>query len=371
MSANTCKRRIALVTNIAAHYRLPLYRRLARRYDADFFFTGAGHKRYWSSDHREETEGLRTIPATRPLPLALGLARGRYECVVIGLVGRLTLLAALVGVKLSRKPYVLWIGLWARPHTAFHRLAWPLVRSLMRDADALLVYGSHVGRFVEAEIGSRDAVFEAAQAVDNRRFARHRARAGHGERASLRVLFVGRLEPEKGLDVLLESMTLVSSRVVLGLAGSGSLEPELREAVCSLRLEGRVEFLGYTPQASLPDLYAGADVLVLPSVTTPRFRETWGLVANEAMSAGLPVVATTAVGAAAGGLIVDGETGLVVDEGDREALASSLDRLAEDGALLERLGTNARAHVRQWSYDAADAAFSRAIDAALATGGRP
>jgi glycosyltransferase involved in cell wall biosynthesis len=358
------KRRVALVTNIAAHYRLPLFRRLADRYDADFYFTGAGRKEHWMSDHKPETDGLRAFPAGRPIRLARQLVLGRYECTVIGLGGRLSLLATVLASKLRRRPYVLWVGLWARPETAFHRLTWPLVRMLMRDADALLVYGSHVARFVERESGRRDAVFVAAQAVENAHFSGGiRARPGRG--ANLRVLFVGRLEPGKGLDVLLESLSLASAPVMLELAGSGSLEPTLREVVSRLRLHDRVVFLGYTPQELLPDLYAGADVLVLPSVTTPRFREPWGLVVNEAMNAGLPVVATTAVGATAGGLVVDGETGLVVEEGDRKALADSLDRLALDGSLLARLGTNARAHVGRWSYDAAESAFSQAIDVAM------
>jgi glycosyltransferase involved in cell wall biosynthesis len=369
MTSAAPKRRIALVTNIPAHYRLPLYRRLAGRYEADFFFTRSGERRFWSSGHRQETAGLRAIPANRPLRLALHLAVGRYDCVVIGLGGRLTLLAALAGTKLRRRPYVLWVGLWARPKTLVHRLAWPFVRSLLRDADALLVYGSHVARFVEDEIGSRDAVFEAAQAVENDRFAaRVATRSSDG--GLLRALFVGRLEPEKGLDVLLESLALVSAPVTLGLAGSGSLEPALREAVRRARLQRRVAFLGYTPQERLAGVYAEADVLVLPSVTTGRVRETWGRVVNEAMSAGLPVVATTAVGATAGGLVVDGETGLVVEEGDRAALARSLDRLALDATMRLRLGMNARAHVRRWSYEAAEIAFAQAIDVALAARGR-
>jgi glycosyltransferase involved in cell wall biosynthesis len=231
------------------------------------------------------------------------------------------------------------------------------------------VYGPHVARFVEDEIGPRDAVFEAAQAVESERFV-SRPRTSPNDGAPLRALFVGRLEPEKGLDVLLESLTLVAAPVTLGLAGSGSLEPALREAVRRSCLQRRVAFLGYTAQERLPGLYAQADVLVLPSVTTARVRETWGLVVNEAMCAGLPVVATTAVGATAGGLVVDGETGLVVEEGDREALARSLDRLAGDGALRRRLGTNARAHVSLWSYEAAEAAFAQAIDVALAARAR-
>ena len=74
--------------------------------------------------------------------------------------------------------------------------------------------------------------------------------------------------------------------------------------------------LGPLEPPQLRDAYAGADVLIVPSIATRAFREPWGLVVNEAMSRGLPVIASDAVGAAAGGLVRDGETGLVVPAGD-------------------------------------------------------
>jgi glycosyltransferase involved in cell wall biosynthesis len=366
----TGKRRIAIVTNLATHYRRPLFARLASHYQADFFLTGAGSNRYWSKDHTETTDGFRAVPGRNPVGLAWCLANRRYECFVISLTGRLQLLAAVLAAKLTRRPYVIWIGIWARPDTVFHRLAWPIVRYLLRDADALLVYGCHVARFVEGEVGQRQQVFNAFQAVDNDRFVQPLGSRAGQSRGPLRVLFVGRLESGKGLNVLTDGLSLTTTTVALEVAGSGSLETALRERVRLSGLDGRVTFLGYTPQEDLPEVYRRADVLVVPSVTTPRFREPWGLVANEAMNAGVPVIATTAVGAAAGGLVVDGVTGLIVPEDDPRALAAALERLAADRDLLGRLGTNARAHVRAWSHAAAEAEFVAAIDAALTGGGR-
>jgi glycosyltransferase involved in cell wall biosynthesis len=366
----TAKRRIAIVTNLAAHYRRPLFVRLAAHYEADFFLTGAGSNRYWSNDHTEATDGFRALPGRNPVVLGWRLVTGRYDCLVISLTGRLSLAAAVLAAKLARRPYVVWIGIWARPGTAFHRMAWPMVRYLLRDADALLVYGSHVARFVEREVGERRRVFQAFQAVDNDRFVRPSASSVDRSRGPLRALFVGRLETGKGLDVLTDSLSLTTSPVALEVAGSGSLEAELRDRVRTSGLERCVAFLGYTPQEALPDVYRRADVLVVPSVTTARFREPWGLVANEAMNAGVPVIATTAVGAAAAGLVVDGETGLVVPEDDAQALAAALDRLAVDRDLLSHLGASARVRVRAWSYAAAEAGFAAAIDAVLTGKGR-
>ncbi|MGI8844920.1 MAG: glycosyltransferase, partial [Thermoleophilaceae bacterium] len=84
------------------------------------------------------------------------------------------------------------------------------------------------------------------------------------------------------------------------------------------------------------------DLLVLPSLPTATFREPWGLVINEAMLQRTPVIASDAVGAAAGGLVVDGATGAVFPAGDERSLARSLSVLADDRMLRARLGEQAR-----------------------------
>ena len=103
---------------------------------------------------------------------------------------------------------------------------------------------------------------------------------------------------------------------------------------------------------------------MLPSIPTPRFREPWGLVCNEAMHQGRPMVATTAVGAVAGGLVRDGETGLVVAPGDPVALAGAIDRLLTDPALRTRLGDAARQAAAPYTYEAMADAFGLALAAA-------
>ena len=121
------------------------------------------------------------------------------------------------------------------------------------------------------------------------------------------------------------------------------------------------KLLGPLPRERLPVAYAAADLLALPSIPTPRFREPWGLVCNEALHQGTPVVATTAVGAVAGGLIRDGETGLVVPPNDPAALAAAIDRLLVDPALRARLGQAGRAALAGHTYAAMADAFGVAL----------
>jgi glycosyltransferase involved in cell wall biosynthesis len=169
------------------------------------------------------------------------------------------------------------------------------------------------------------------------------------------VLYVGRLVREKGVEVLLRAWRrLEVPEATLVLAGEGPLrgadEPDVR-------------FLGRVPRAQLPVAYAAAGAVVVPSLATRRFLEPWGLVCNEAMHAGTPLVASSAVGAAAGGLVVHGATGLVTRAGDERDLASSLRQVLTDTALRERLARLGRAQVAAYSYEAAADAFGEALRA--------
>ena len=113
----------------------------------------------------------------------------------------------------------------------------------------------------------------------------------------------------------------------------------------------------------LRNLYAGSDVVVVPSIPTRDFLEPWGLVVNEAFHRGVPVIATDAVGAAAGGLVQNERTGLVVPAGDGDALRSALHRLYDDPALRARLGANARAAVAAYTPAAWAQGMSQALRA--------
>jgi glycosyltransferase involved in cell wall biosynthesis len=86
------------------------------------------------------------------------------------------------------------------------------------------------------------------------------------------------------------------------------------------------------------------------------------------MHQGRPVVVSDSVGAAAGGLVRDGESGIVVRSGDPAALAQAIDTLLKDAELRQRLGAGARAAVAPYTYEAAAAAFKRAIAIALQRG---
>lgn len=354
---------IALVTNVLAPYRVPLYALLAERYgvEALCFGAGASYVPEWFGDLDRQLAAA-PFPARRiggPLA-ALRLGR-RYDAAIAPVAGGAMLPATYLGMRARGKPFVLWGSVWAHPRGGKAALGWPLVRHVYRHADAVVTYGEHVRRYVARYRGHDDDVVIAPQSVEAELFGRPvdpaeiaawRAQAGLPPDGPL-VLYVGRLVPEKGVEELLAAWRTADG-ATLAVVGDGPLAGDVR-ATPNARL------LGPLPRERLPVAYAAADLLVVPSIPTPRFREPWGLVCNEALHQGTPVVATTAVGAVAGGLVRDGETGLVVPPNDPPALAQAIARLLGDPALRARLGAAGRAALAGCTYAAMADAFGVAL----------
>lgn len=159
--------------------------------------------------------------------------------------------------------------------------------------------------------------------------------------ACLRIGFAGRLVEEKGVRVLLAACARLRGEWRLQLVGDGPLREAVRAEAVALGLGERVELLGSQPSAAMPGLLRSWDVLALPSLTRPNWKEQFGRALVEAMACGLAVAGSNS------GEIpnVIGEAGLVVPEGDAEALAAALQRLLDDPGLRRELGRRGRERV--------------------------
>jgi len=152
------------------------------------------------------------------------------------------------------------------------------------------------------------------------------------------ILWTGRLDPIKGLDLLLRAFARIdpARRAHLLLAGDGPIRPQIEQTVAALGLTERVHLLG--TRSDVPSLLKAADVYTLPSRT-----EGLPNALLEAMAAGVPIVTTDAPGCR--DLIEDKRTGLVVPYGDIDALAAALSDLLTDPARAAELGHNALVEV--------------------------
>ena len=148
----------------------------------------------------------------------------------------------------------------------------------------------------------------------------------------LRVGFVGRLIPHKGVDVLLRAAAL-DDRIDVDVYGDGPEAGALRSLADELGITGTVRFHGHVDEAVLPGVFATFDVLAVPSVPVPGWLEQFGRVVVEGQASGVPAVAS------ASGALPDvvGASGLLVPPGDPSALAAALARMLDEPSLWETL----------------------------------
>lgn len=330
---------VLFVTNIVAPERVEPFRLLHEREEVVFALFGG------RSTHAVSESGERLPFPHRRLrqrEISALAASGEFRAVVCGSAGRLALPAAYRGARRAGVPFLLWSALWAHPRTPAGVAGWPVLRHVYGHADAVVTYGPHVSAYVRRR-GAQN-VHEAPQAVDNAFWA---APVSVQSPASFTGVFIGEMRRAKGLRVLLRAWRASGLQVptaALVLVGGG---PVRARAVAS----SAAVSVGPKPPEEVRNFHAMADVLVMPSIATASFREPWGLVANEAMNQGTPVIATDAVGAAAGGLVRHERNGLVVPAGDVRALANAIRRIHDDPALRARLGAAAREDVRAYTFD--------------------
>ena len=248
-------------------------------------------------------------------------------------------------------------ALWARAHNRTSILmtestAYDHVRSGWKEAaksvllralfDAAVTGGTAHRRYLEELNFPSDRVGRFYDVVGNEHIARRSAELrARSERASglpeqPYFLYVGRLAPEKNILGLLEAWLAYRSSGgswPLLLVGDGPERAALEQIVEASSFSSEVHFAGHRGSADLPEFYAGAGCFVLPST-----REPWGLVVNEAMAAGLPVLVSSRCGSSED-LVEPGVNGFVFDPEDRAALIAGLHRIgASDRNALERMG---------------------------------
>ncbi len=219
-----------------------------------------------------------------------------------------------------------WCGKWT-PLLAFNP---------QEKADLTWFYGAEPGKVCIVPAGIDTALFTPG----DREAARQAV--GMSSDAS-NILFVGRIDPIKGIDVLVDALSGLRTALWqtapphLWVVGGGTSDPgmpALIERARSLNVFDAISFVGSVPHTDLLPWYRAADVVAVPS-----FYESFGLVAVEAMASGTPVVASRAGGLAF--TITDGVSGFLVPPNDPPALAGALSRVLTDCALRDRLGAGA------------------------------
>jgi len=344
--------RVALVTEIPAPFRTPIFNALAARDDVELqvlFLAAQDPRRSYVVRWGELDFAYEVLPGKqvqrggRWVVLTHGLVRAlrRFDAdvVIVGGWNQPASWEALAWTALKRRPLVAWVESTARDERPGSGPLEALKRALIRACGGFLVPGRASADYL-AGLGAGARPIEIApNAVDTRVFGADVARTRERReavRAELGVegcvvLCVARLAPEKNVELLLEAFRLLDGDVRLVVVGDGPERAQLEAAA-----PAGTRFTGWLEREELVRWYAAADVLVSPSRS-----EQWGFAISEAAAAGLPIVTTTAVGAARD-LVEEGVNGFLVDPHDASALADALRRLAADPALRASASARSR-----------------------------
>ena len=376
------KLRIAFVNTHPIQYFAPLYAYLNRTeefaitavYLSDYSIRGSldrafGRRVTWDVDllsgydarflkgasRRNEPAGFFSIIAPQ---IWQEVSRGAFDALVVH--GH-TPVACLIAVAAAR-----WAGVpvFARgeTHLGLSRrllkriIRKPLMTAFYRSLSGVLAIGTANAEFYRAMGVPHERIFCMPYTVDNARFTEG-SRLSEGKRKEVRVglgvedadpivLYAAKLQARKHPDDLLRAARYLKDRGTgfhVVIVGSGEMRTELVGMATRLQLDN-VHFYGFANQSCLPQIYGAADVFVLPSENEP-----WGLAVNEAMCAGLPIVASGEVGCVAD-LVQPGVNGQTFAVGDVDGLAKALHPIVVDMETRQRMGAASRAIISHWSY---------------------
>jgi glycosyltransferase involved in cell wall biosynthesis len=232
----------------------------------------------------------------------------------------------------------------------------PVMSAFYRLCDCCLAIGASNTKFYRAMGVPESKIFLVPYAVDNDRFI-SAARLGTKDRLAARaefgiaddapiILYASKLQRRKHPDDLIwaaHRLACENIKFHLVFVGAGEMLGELMHLVAKLKMSN-VYFRGFVNQSELPRVYAACDLFVLPSQNEP-----WGLIVNEVMCAGLPVVVSDEVGCVAD-LVKHGANGFTFPAGNVEALAVALRLSVQDSSLRKRMSEAAVQRISDWSY---------------------
>jgi 1,2-diacylglycerol 3-alpha-glucosyltransferase len=377
------KRRIAILTEIISPYRIPVFNALAKHDGIDlkviFLSETDPVLRQWRV-YKDEIRFLyEVLPAWRfraggahfllNARVAASLKEFSPEAIVCGGYNYAAYWLAQMWARRRRVRFILWSESNARDMRGQRQAVEFLKARFMKRCDGFVVPGKAAFEYLCLLGAAAESILTAPNAVDNAFFATQ-AEAVKSKPVAFRekfglpprfLLWVGRLVPEKGVFDLLEAYAKLDaglrSEVGLVFAGDGASREELMQRARRIS-PGAVCFPGFAQREDLAGLYALAEALVLPTHS-----DTWGLVVNEAMACGLPIIVSNVAGCS-GDLVEDGWNGYVVPPGDSEKLSLAMDSVLRQPDLRQQMSARSLERIRNYSPEAcADGLAAAAISA--------
>ena len=372
------KVKLVVLTEIVSPYRIPVFNALAAREDIElhviFLAETDPTQREWKVYKEEIKFSYQVLPSWRRryrgrnilLNRGLGaaLSRVKPDVVLCGGYNYLASWQALAWARKHRVPFLAWIESTSRDARNNHRWVELFKKRFISRCDAFVVPGKSSTEYVRSFNIPPSNIFVAPNAVDSAFFFQKSAEAraeGRLYREKLGLperffLYVGRLVEDKGVFDLLTAYGQLPRAVQEGIGmvfvGNGPAQRELMCKAAELQC-GLIKFAGFVQREELPFYYGLAEACLLPTHS-----DTWGLVVNEAMACGLPIIITDVAGCMAD-LVEDQWNGLVVPSGRPSRLTVAMQRIAAspDGCLM---GQRSQKRITEYSPESCAAGIAQA-----------
>ena len=348
MKRNT---KVLLLHNIPAPYRLPLFEQVAKKVDLQVFFCKKSHKRrLWETNFskynfkRKILKNFSLRPFVFNFTLPWELLKNKSDIYLVGENGFETMFSifwVFLVSKIYKKSLIIWSGKfeteWTRQQLKGIRKYAELVLSLYRkflyhNASAFIAYSTKAKEYLVKRGVSEKKIFIGGQVMPEELLQEVNISKQDTEyKDKIVILTISYLRKPKGIDYLIEGFKeLDFKNTVLIIGGTGEEERNLKLLAGN---NPNIYFVGYVDGFEKFRLYSIADIFVLPTLYDP-----WGLVVNEAMYFGLPIIVTDAAGCSE--MIKD--NGLVVPPADREGLREAIKVLVENKSLREKMGRRSK-----------------------------
>jgi len=372
--------KLVILTEIIAPYRIPVFNALARldgiSLHVIFLSENDPGLRQWRVYKNEIQFSFEVLPSWRcrlgryNILVNRGVSRALHkaapDAILCGGYNYIASWQALRWSRRNRKPFLVWVESTASDQRRGHSFVESLKQRFLHRASGFVVPGESSFEYVKSYGISPETIFTAPNAVDVELFSKQAAitrQDAVARRVALGLparyfLFAGRLVREKGVFDLLDAYGRLSAelRSAVGLVyvGDGMARTELQQGATAI-VPGTVLFPGFAHREELASYYALSDMLVFPTHSDP-----WGLVVNEAMACGLPVIASSAAGCTAD-LVKNGSNGRVMQAENVEQLVSAMDELATNTDLREQMGQRSRDRIAGYTPDICAAGIAKAV----------
>jgi len=373
-------KRLIIISEIIAPYRIPVFNALAQEAGIDlhviFLAENDPTLRQWRVYKDEIRFSFQILHSWRRRlgkyngllnwGVSSSLRRASPDAILCAGYNYIASWQSMWWARRNRVPFLVWVESTAADQRGNNLLIESLKTKFLRSSNAFVVPGRSSFAYLQSYGTPRGLIYTAPNAVDVDFFVQESEEARHNAaplRRDLQLparyfLFVGRLIREKGIFDLLDAYGALPSelRAAIGLVivGEGNGRSAL-EGRAAKTVPGAVHFAGFVHREQLPSYYALSEVLVFPTRSDP-----WGLVVNEAMACGLPVISSGAAGCAAD-LVEDYWNGRVLPAGDIHQFAHAMNEVAGDAALRSLMGRRGRDRILRYSPGACAAGIAQAF----------